>query len=303
MRIKKIETNRLKRAKFWLFAFCFPAFIIYTICWIIPVFMNFGLSLVKWNGFDWGQLKYVGLANFERILHDKVFYIALKNNFVFVIATTIVIVVFSFLLALLIERGLPFKSFFRITFYLPVILPFIVVGLLWRWVYNPAFGILNPLLENLGLNFLVNDWISSSDTALMSVMIVGVWKASPFFMVIFLAALQKIPDELEEAARIDGANSFQILTKIVFPLLKPIFNIVIALNIVQGFRVFALIYAMTRGGPGRSTEVLPTYIIRVAFEEYNMGYSAALSVLLFILVFSISILFLRPFGRNDEIQY
>ena len=291
MRIRKIETNRLKRAKFWLFAFCFPAFIIYTICWIIPVFMNFGLSLVKWNGFDWGQLKYVGLANFEKILHDKVFYIALKNNFVFVFATTIVIVVFSFLLALLIERGLPFKSFFRITFYLPVILPFIVVGLLWRWVYNPAFGILNPLLENLGLNFLVNDWISSSNTALMSVMIVGVWKASPFFMVIFLAALQKIPDELEEAARIDGATSFQILTKIVFPLLKPIFNIVIALNIVQGFRVFALIYAMTRGGPGRSTEVLPTYIIRVAFEEYNMGYSAALSVFLFILVFSISILF------------
>jgi raffinose/stachyose/melibiose transport system permease protein len=291
------------RARFWFAAFTLPGLAVYTVFWVIPALLNFAVSLFKWSGLSWNTIRFVGLANFARVFHDRIFYTALWNNLVYVTFTMVATVILSFLVALLVERGLPWKAFFRTTIYLPVILPLIVTALLWRWIYNPAFGLVNPLLEGLGLGFLSRNWLGDPKTAMAAVMGVGVWKATPFFMVVFIAALQKIPAELEEAATIDGASPLQTLLRIIIPLLKPVINIVIALNIVRGFRVFALVYAMTNAGPGRATEVLPTYIVRVAFEDFIMGYAAALSVLLFFLVFGLSLVFLRPFRSQEEVQY
>lgn len=285
-----------KVAQSWYFGlFILPAFVVYSVFWIIPLFANIPLSLTNWSGLGAITAENVsGLHNFSLMLHDQIFWTAIQHNVVFTIATLILKLVLALAIAILLDRYTKFKSFFRTVFFFPAIMPFIVVAFLWLWIYDPVFGLLNSFLKLVHLSILSHIWLGDPTTALPAIIAVEVWKSVPFFMLIFLAGLQGIPKEFEEAAQIDGANFWGVIRHITIPQLKPVTTVVGALILFDGFRLFDSVYVMTGGGPGyHSTEVLSTYIYKLAFSDFRLGYGSAVSIVLMIIVMILSIIYLK----------
>jgi raffinose/stachyose/melibiose transport system permease protein len=270
------------------YAFVGPALLVLAAFIVYPAIYSFLLSFYEWNGFTpiWGD--FVGLDNYTALLKDDVFWKAAVNSILFVVVRTPLEVGIAFGLALLLNQNIPGRSFLRTMFFVPVVMSLIVVTILFQRILEPNAGLLNTFLRNAGLGSLAYAWLGETSTALPAVILVSVWKNVGFSLVILLAGLQGLPQEVLEAARCDGANRRQLTLQVVTPLMKPIIGIATVLSVIGGLKVFDLVYIMTRGGPTYSTEVFATMLYRHAFDLNEMGVASALAVIMVLVIMGTS---------------
>lgn len=263
------------------FSFAFPAIAIFSLFYIYPFLKVFQLSVCDWNGIDQFSFPtfYVGLTNFREILVDKIWWQSMWH------AAYITLIALTFqnflalLLAMACDREIKARNYFRVIFFLPPILSEVVVGLIWQWIYDGNYGLLNHALVTLGLSHLVHGWLSDPQTALTCVAIVHSWKGFGWGFIILLAGLQTIPRQLYEAAKVDGASPWYVFRHVTVPMMMPVFVLVSILTILGSMQVFVLIYTMTGGGPGYHTEVPVTRILASMSSSSRFGYACAQGIL------------------------
>jgi len=241
--------------------------------------------------------RFVGLANFVSLLQDPLFLKSARVSLTYVLFSVVPVLPLSLGLAVLFNRSIFIKNVLRSAIFMPVVMPAVVMAVVWTFMYQQD-GVINTMLGFLGIDPI--PWLRSSATALWAVILIGVWRATPYYMVIFLAGLQAIPADYYDAAKIDGAGSWATFRHITLPLLKPTMLLVIVMNVIVAMKVFAVPMIMTGGGPADSTRVLPLFIYQTAFEFFDMGRAAAMSVFLFVGVMLFSFVQVRLFTRGDE---
>jgi ABC-type sugar transport system permease subunit len=273
-----------------------PACVILATFTYVPILLESGLSFFSANGVN--AARFIGPANYEEALHNPDFWDALAHNGWYAAVTVVAKLALALVLALLLNLPLRGRAVMRSVFFLPVVLSFVAIGIIWTLIYNYDYGVLNALLSSLGFAFLKQDWLGSPDTAFGAVMLVDVWKWTGFHLVIYLAGLQSIPSELYEAAAIDGAGRWTRFRHVTLPLLRPYTAINLLLACLGAFSVFDLVYVMTQGGPFKATNVVMIEVYLQAFQFNRLGYAAAMSVLLLLLVTVISVVVLRVFGSQ-----
>ncbi len=256
---------------------------------------------------DLGMLyEYVGLEHFREILtSDDVFWRAARNSLVWAIAAPIVDIPLALVLALTLHARVPFGRVFRTVWFMPVLMSYPVVGVIWLWVYNYDWGIANLVLRAVGLGAYAQAWLASPVTALPALILVTTWMFAGFNMVVLLAAMHAIPADYLDAARVDGAGSWQRTLRIMVPLLWPtIINLVI-LDFIGKMKQFALVWVMTRGGPMWGTETVATYVVKRAFEwkTLDLGYPSAIAVIWFVIIFGLSLLLTRVLQRREALEF
>lgn len=281
------------------YVFLAPAFILMAVFLVYPIIQSLLLSFYEWNGI--APRKYVGLENFERLLEDSVLYLAISNNIIFSAFTTVGTVVVGFLLALAVERRVRGWQMFKVAYFLPVMVSGTVVGLLWEKLLDPTFGAVNVLLSALGVqNPPV--WLGDPVFAMVALIVVTIWQYAGFPMIIFLAAMENIPQDIHDSATLDGVNWFQRTRSIILPLIRNVTLTVVLLQLIFSFKVFDIVWTMTQGGPGEATNVLAVYLYRTAFRFTEFGYGSAIAVVMFLIIFLMSNIYLRIF-RTDRVEY
>lgn len=262
--------------------FLLPALLGTLIFIVIPVMCSFGLSFVQWDLLN--PIKFVGFENYREIFHDGLFYKILGNTIVFALSTSFFGVIIPLILASILNTKIRGSEFFKGAYFLPFITPMVVVGVVWAWIFDPNIGLLNQMLH-LHLN-----WLYDSKLAMPALIVVSVWKLIGYNMIIFLSSLSAISQSLFEAAKIDGANSFQIFKNVTIPMLSPTIFFVVIITAISSFQVFDLIYLMTQGGPFDSTNVLVYAIYKNAFEYFNVGKASAIAYVLFVIILVLTLI-------------
>ena len=266
------------------FYFVLPTLVIYGIFLIYPMLSAFHYSFFKWNMIS--ESKFVGLKNYIRMFGDRRFWNSYYTTFQFTLISILIIITFSFLLALLFQEKMMLKNFFQSSIFVPVILTMVAIAVVWQFMLQSTGVFSNIFLDIFGINI---KWLTSKSITPYSMILVNVWKITGYYMIIFIAGLLNIPQIYYEAAKVDGASYFQRLFFITLPQLKNTFILAFVSGVIFSFAAFPQQYVMTEGGPARSTEVLALLIYKQAFEFTKFGYSSAISVAFFItlLVFSI----------------
>ena len=280
------------------YLFLLPNFIGFFIFMAIPIIMGLIISFTDYNGFS--QFNFIGLKNYIDMFRDEYFLVSLGNNLLYTAVTVPGIVVFALLLAVAVNTGIRCSGLFKTMFFLPNISSMVAVGIVWAMLFNPTMGPINNFLRSLGIEN-PPQWISASDSALWSIMLVDIWKKAGYYMVILLAGLQSIPKQLYEAASIDGAGAVKKFFKITLPMLSPTMFMVMVLCIIQSFQVFDLVNIMTQGGPGRSTNVLVFRIYQEGFQKLQFGYASAIAYFLFLIVLIVTLIQFR--GQKKCVNY
>ncbi len=261
--------------------FLLPAAALYTIFLLFPLVQTLWLSFNKWNGFKTVAPKWVGLQNYkDEFTLDPVFGTAVKNSLIWVILSLLIPVLLGLLLALALNRKLWGRNILRSIFYIPAVLAGIAVATMWNWIYNPDFGLLNSIAFALGHPEWQKQWLGDPHMALYCIFVAFVWQATGMTMVLFLAGLQAVPKELDEAAHVDGANAWQRFWAVTVPALQPTTTVVITLTIVNSLKVFDLVVGTTNGGPAQSTQVLALWSYYQSFGNHTFGLGAALATVL-----------------------
>lgn len=268
-----------------------PAVTVFTFVVLVPMAGTIGLSLTRWSGTN--TMRFIGFDNYTRALQDSVYRLTYKNTAIYILATLVLEVAVGFLLAGLVSAKGKRTAWYRITFFIPVMLPMVVIAVLWSFVYSADAGILNSALTAVGFEDLTRVWLGDPDTALLAICVVSGWVYAGFYMAIFYAALQRIPSSLLEAAALDGATEWQIFFRIKVPLVRRMTEVAILLCITGGIQTFDLFYVMTNGGPDHATEILTTYIVSVVFRDHDVGYGAAMSVIMTVVVLGIGLAYAR----------
>jgi raffinose/stachyose/melibiose transport system permease protein len=261
-----------------------PALVLYLAFVLLPIGRSFAFGFTEWNGLS--KPVFAGLSNFVRIFTDGVFWTSLKNNIFVVVASVFAQIPLGILAAVVLDGKLRLSGFFRSAFFVPMVLSTVVVGLLWSTILNSQVGPLKAALEGLGAK-TTPDWLGDPSIAMATLCGVIVWQFVGLYMIIFLAALQNIPEELLEAAEIDGAGEMVKLLNIRLPLLRPTIAAAVVLCISGSMRSFDLIYVMTQGGPAHATEVMATYMYNKTFTVYQYGYGSAVSLVICVLSFAL----------------
>ncbi len=280
--MKKIAQNVFNTEYLAGWIFILPALLGTLIFIIIPVICSFGLSFAKWDLLN--PIEFVGFSNYTEIFKSEVFYKILLNTIVFAFSTSVFGVIIPLILASILNSKIRGSEFFKTAYFLPFITPMIVIGVVWSWIFDPNIGAVNKLLQ-LNIN-----WLYDSNFAMCALIIVSVWKLIGYNMVIFLSGFSSISNSYFEAAKIDGANSFQIFKNITIPLLSPTIFFVVIITAISSFQVFDLIYLMTEGGPNNSTNVLVYEIYKNAFEYFNIGKASAIAYVLFIIILVLTLI-------------
>jgi len=280
---RRREANRRRLTGF---LFVLPTVVFFLGFIAYPFLRSLYVSMTSWSGY--GQPRFIGLANFRFLFEDPVFFQALRTTLVFTVVATVLQTVIPLLLAALVNVGWRGGTLFRTVIFLPQVVSLMVSGLVWQLMYDPNFGTVNRILDSVGLGGLARSWLGDPNTALWALLVVSLWQAVGFYLVMYYAGLQSIDRHLYEAARVDGANRWQEFTRITVPLLRPITAVVITLNLINGLKVFDLVYVMTGGGPNHATEVLGTYTYSLALGSSAgavpaLGYATSVSVIIFVL--------------------
>ncbi|MGF2618000.1 sugar ABC transporter permease [Rossellomorea vietnamensis] len=272
-----------------LYLFVLPGLILYSIFFIYPTFSALFYSFNDWDGLT-PDYNFVGAENYINIFtNDSIFVKALGNNIKFMLFVVIFQTLFSLVFALYLVKNTRTNVFLRALYFFPTILSSVSVAFIWSFVYDPNLGILNTLLERFNLESLTRNWLGDQDIAIFSIAVVQVWMHTGQMLIIFVAGLQNIPNDLYEVAKIEGASKWQRFRFVTWPLVAPAATIVVAYTTIQSFKAFDLIFAMTRGGPNYSTEILATLIYSTAFRSFKFGYASAESVIFMILIAIITI--------------
>jgi len=280
--MNKLIKYILNEQNFAGWIFIVPALIGTIIFIIIPVMCSFGLSFSKWDLLN--SIKFVGLDNYIEIFQSSIFYKIFINTIVFSLSTSVLGVIIPLVLASILNNKIRGSEFYKTAYFLPFITPMIVIGTVWQWIFDPNIGLLNTIL-NIHIN-----WLYDTNFALPALIIVSVWKLIGYNMIIFLAGLSGISNSLFEAAKIDGANKFQIFKNVTVPMLSPTIFFVVIITAISSFQVFDLIYLMTEGGPLDSTNVLVYAIYKNAFEFFNIGRASAYAYVLFAVILILTLI-------------
>jgi ABC-type sugar transport system permease subunit len=276
-------------------AILLPTLAILAIFRFLPMIEAFYLSLTQYDLVH--PPKFIGLANFVSLVEDPLFRKSAQVSLTYVLFSVVPVLPLSLGLAVLFNRSLFVKNVLRSAVFMPVVMPAVVMAVVWTFMYQQD-GVINTILGWFGIDPI--PWLRSSASALWAVILIGIWRATPYYMVIFLAGLQAIPADYYDAAEIDGAGAWAKFWYVTLPLLKPTTLLVIVMNVIVAMKVFAVPLIMTGGGPADSTRVLPLFIYQTAFEFFDMGRAAAMSVFLFVGVMLFSFIQVRMFTRGDE---
>ena len=268
------------------YLFLTPALSAIFVFFFIPVIAAFVMSFTDFDIYSLGNLsnaRFVGLNNYKHLFEDTLFWNALKNTFYYVFAAAPVSIAVSLFAAILLNSKLiKYKGIFRLSYFIPVITSLVAVAIVWRFIYHPRFGILNYFLGFFGISQI--DWLGNPKWAMPAIMLMSVWKNFGYNMIIFIAGLQNIPEDLYEAAVIEGAGKWQQFKSITLPLLAPTTVFISLITMIGFFQLFAEPYVMTQGGPLNSTISIVHYMYQEGFRWWNMGYSAALAFVLFLII-------------------
>lgn len=264
----------------WIFIL--PAILGTLIFIIVPVICSFGLSFAKWDLLN--PIQFAGCQNYVELFKSHLFYKILNNTIVFALSTSILGVIIPLVLASILNSKIRGRDFYKTAYFLPFITPMVVVGIVWAWIFDPNIGLLNQVLH-IHIN-----WLYDSKFAMPALIIVSVWKLIGYNMIIFLSSLSAISQSMFEAAKIDGANSFQTFKNVTVPLLSPTIFFVVIITAISSFQVFDLIYLMTQGGPFDSTNVLVYAIYKNAFEYFNVGRASAIAYVLFVIILVLTLI-------------
>jgi N-acetylglucosamine transport system permease protein len=291
----------MKKRTLFIFSFIVPALIFYSIFSLYPIVKALGISFYRWSGYS-NEKCFVGLENFKRLLSDKIVWEAFKHNmYMLLIPTTFTFVISMFFAYVFTKKDFFESRFYRVVFLFPNTLSLVVIAVIWAFIYNPTFGVLNQLLKAIGLDSLVKPWLGDSDTVLKALAVPQIWMSVGFFMVLYMAGMKSIPVSLYESARIDGASEFRQYISITIPLMWEIVRTSLLFFITRAFnQTFQLVLVTTKGGPARASELLPTYMYEQAFDFGDFGYGTAIGVLIFIVML---VLFLILMGVSKKEVY
>lgn len=293
-----------RREIMWASFFLLPTLFFLIVLTLVPIVLAFWMSLHDWSLIP-RDYPFIGLDNYIRAFHDELTMRSLGNTLVYTVVVVPLSTALSLGLAIILnQEGMPLRRFFRAVYFVPVITAWAAASFVWRWMFEPRFGLVNGFLNGIGIQGL--RWLASPNYALLAIIIVSVWKSLGYNMVIFLAGLQGVPREYHEAARIDGANRSQIFWRITLPLLNPTLVFVIVTTVIASLQVFTPVVLMTTpgsgagepGGPLNSTRVMVLQIYSTAFRSNQLGYGAAQAFILFAFVLIVTMIQLRLVQRN-----
>ncbi len=292
------STRRSVRKATIGYAFVLPALLLYGFFFIYPFAVSIYYSLTSWDGAQ-PIKEFIGLSNYRALLSDSLLWESLYHNLIWVVLGTAAPIAIGLLLGVLLWSGARGTTLFRTIYFLPFILSQVVVAIIWNWIYHPLWGPLNISLRAVGLDSAARGWLGDPSWALLAVIIVAVWSYFGFTFVVIIAGLQDVSKELVEAATLDGANPWQRFVHVIVPQLRYVLTMITAITLIGGFNVFDIIFVMTQGGPGTATQVIGTYTYRKAFQEGDIGYGAALSMIMTIITLIASYLFIRLRERGE----
>ena len=275
-----------------------PAVILFTVFFLAPIFISVYYSFTDFSGI--GAAKFIGFKNYQVLLKDKFFFIALKNTFIILIGITITILPLSFIVALLLEKPFRGSGVVQSMIFAPNVIAPILVGLIWLFILDPKMGMINAILRSIGLSDYQQQWIGGKTLTPYSVAFVHLWQVLGFYTTINMAGLRSIPADIYEAAEIDGANYFQRIRKITIPMMKNTIVINTILIITGGFKIFETVKQLTNGGPNHMSDVLVTYMYDTTFTSSRYGYGMAVATVSFVLCLIFSIIYLVNVGKSLE---
>lgn len=273
-----------------------PALLMYVTFWILPVLMSFFYGVTNWSGM--GEYKFIGLNNFKYLLKDGTMFNSMKNTVIYAVFVVTYGNIQALTLALILNKKLKAKGFFRTVFYLPALFSTIVVAFLWSYVYAPYYGMISEIFNKLGLDIVPN-LLGQKGTSLLASAFVETWKTSGTMTIIYLAGLQNISEEVIESAKIDGCTGWQAIRFVKIPMLSNTITINVMLGLIGGFKSFDYVFALTGGGPGNSSSTLMYSIYKMAFVESQFGKAEALAAVAFIFILIISVIVLRIMKRKE----
>ncbi len=293
-----MKQSLLSRERLFAVSLIIPCFLFVIIFAFYPIFYSFYLSLHKIIlGLPFLGQPFVGLENYKELLHDKIALHSLINTLIFVFTSTFFEILFGLIIALVINKHFKGRGMVRAAILVPWAIPTVVSSQMWRFIFNDKYGLLNFILFGSDTSTYTS-WLADPTAAFAAIVVADVWKTSSFAGLLILAGLQIIPEELYEAAKIDGASAWQQFRKITLPLIKPAILVALLFRTMDAFRVFDLVFVMTQGGPADSTNVLQFYGYKKIFTEGLMGYGSTISVLVFLITFVISLFYIKVIGTR-----
>ncbi len=293
----KLRQKKFKRAG-TIVLFLLPSAILYFTFIFFPVVQAIYYSLYHWSGLG-PLIDFAGWGNYTVALKSATFFAAFSHNIEILVLSLVFQLTFALLLALTIGKTLPGRTIFRTIFFLPYILSEVVAGVIWTYIYEPSGGLLNAVLQHLIPGYQAQAWLGDPHLVLIAIFVAMIWKYFGLHFVLYVAAIQNIPDEVIEAARIDGASTFQVIRHINLPLLSSTIRLTIFLSALGSLQYFDLIWIMSAGGPVHASETMATYLYKYGFQSFQMGYGSAVGVLMMVICFVFSLLYQRFIMRRD----
>lgn len=291
--------DRVLRDKKALCIFLLPTFIIFVIIVIAPIFISGYYSTLKWDGM--GKGIFIGLDNYKDLFinNSDGFLKSVVNSLIMVLLSVFVQLPIALVLALVLARGVKGENFYRTVYFIPVIISTVVIGQLWLKVYHPSYGLLNSVLNAIGLESLTREWLGDVNTALLSAFVPIIWQYIGYHMLLMYAAAKSISEEIYESAKIDGASGPLIAVKITIPLIMPIIKVCVTFAIVGSLKVFDLVYILTNGGPVHASEVPSTLMYNTIFQKYMYGYGSSMAVFIIAECLILTVIVQKIFKTRD----
>lgn len=277
-----------------------PMCLFFLIFTAYPVVFTIQTSFYKWNGMS-ANKSFIGLQNYTNVFHDGIFYIILKNFVIFGLLTIFIQMVFGLILAVMLKSKLPFSGFYKTVIFMPVVLTPTIIGYIFSRVLEYNLGTLNVFLRAVHLDFLALGWLSDTKVAIFTLIAVNIWQWTGYSMMMYMAGLSTIPEEMFEAAKIDGASNFRIFIHVLWPMLKSTHFTLSILGVIGVLKTFDIPYILTNGGPVNSTQFFSTYIYQKAFSLYDAGSASTLAVILLILAIICTIVQNHLYSRANEV--
>ncbi|NGP45706.1 sugar ABC transporter permease [Bacillaceae bacterium SIJ1] len=285
-----------------IYLFFLPGAVLYAVFFLYPALSAFYYSITDWDGIS-ADYSFVGFDNYARAFTgDSIFIKSVGNNLKFLLFVVVFQTLVALVFAMMLRKNSKINVFWRSVFFFPTILSSVSVAFIWSFIYDPNLGLLNALLKAVGLGQFSQGWLGDESAAIFALAFTQVWFHAGQMLIIFVAGLHAIPNDLYEVANIEGATKWQTFRKVTWPLLAPSATIVVAYTTIQSFKAFDLVFAMTRGGPNYSTEIIATYIYEVGFRSYSFGYASSISVIFMGIVALITFLQFKAL-RSGRVNY
>ena len=292
----------MQRRHKWIIpaSFLILPLLVYCTFVILPTANSLYYSFTDWAGYG-AEFNIIGFDNFGKIFTDRLFGNAIKNTLIWFALAIFVPTLIGLGLALALQGKSKVNTVYKSLFYLPICLSPVIIGIIWVWLYSPKLGIVNIFLRAIGLEHLAIAWLARPNTALISVFVAWAWQQTGLNMVIFLAGLTSVPTPLVEAAKVDGANYWQTLRRVIIPMLRPALVVVLALTAINALKSFEVIWVMTKGGPFHNSDTLAVFMYSEAFRKLKLGYASSAAVVLFLMTLVIIVLYFRQISAAEEL--